>query len=439
MLVTSIWQIVSHTGRSVTMNGAFAGHGPSQILPVVSAAAKVIDEQGHVYAAIAHEGLYDDNPIQVESLLSTHQSLSNPSNAIDDWAWCECDIRGHLGTQSVHFNDKNLSFHFDGRKCFFEVAAISEEELRSFPCVYLNSEENTPFEPSIRTNTVRTVTMNSQPHSAPWKHQLSFIPDLVVQKTLQATTQLVPTVETESREHTRDHLLTHIPELKHQRINDTACCDTFFSSIPSVQGFTCWTQYSFLRSGLDWVYLMQRRSQYIPTLQQMIMDCGIPHTIHSDNAPEFKSERWTKLTKTYLIKNTYTEAYHPNQNPCECHSGVLKAATSHLLLVIGAPLSFWYYTLEYVALLQSVIAHQNLNWDTHHTLQFGDTLDVSVFCFVFWSPVWYYAPSSSFPCSKMLPGRFIGIACNVGDAFCFLIVVHDNEPDHHQVIACSVV
>ena len=184
---------------------------------------------------------------------------------------------------------------------------------------------------------------------------------------------------------------------------------------------------------------MRRRSQYSPTFQQMIVDCGIPHTIHSDNAPEFKSEKWTKLTKTYLIKNTYTEAYHPNQNPCEHCSGVLKAATSHLLLVTGAPLNFWCYALEYIVLLQSVIAHQNLNWDTPHTLHFGDTLDISVFRFVFWSPVWYYTPSNCFPHSKMLPGRFIRLAHNVGDVFCFLIVINDDDPDHCQVIACSVV
>ena len=48
MLVRSIWRIVSRTGRSITMNRAFAGRGPSQVLPVVSAAAKVIDEQGHI-------------------------------------------------------------------------------------------------------------------------------------------------------------------------------------------------------------------------------------------------------------------------------------------------------------------------------------------------------------------------------------------------------
>ena len=179
ILVTSIWRIVSHTGRSVTMNGAFAGRSHSQLLPVVSAAAKVIDEQGQVYAAIAHEVLYDNNPLQVESLLSTHQSLSNPSNAIDDRACCEQDIKGNPGTQSACFNDKNLSFHFDGRKCFFEVVAISEEELWSLPCAYLNSHDDTPYEPSVRTNTVWAITKNPHPHDAPWKHHLGFIPDLV--------------------------------------------------------------------------------------------------------------------------------------------------------------------------------------------------------------------------------------------------------------------
>ena len=261
----------------------------------------MIDEQGHIYAAIAHDILYDDNPLQVESLLSTHQSLSNPSNAIDDWACCEQDIRGHLGTYHACFNDKNLSFHFDGCKCCFKVAAISEEDFRSLPRVY-------PYEPSVQTNTIRAIMKNSHHHEAPWKHCLGFIHYLVVQKTLKATTQFVPMVKVESREHMWDHLVTCLLELKHRRINDTVYCDMFFSSIPSARGFTCWTQYLFLRSGLDRVYLMRQWSQYLPTLQWMLVDCGVPHTIHSDNAPEFKLERWTKLTKMYLIKNTYTEA-----------------------------------------------------------------------------------------------------------------------------------
>ena len=439
MLVTSIWCIISHSRRSVTMNGAFASCGHSQLLPVVSPAAKVIDEQGHIYAAIAHEVLYDDNPLQFESLLSTHQSLSNPSNAIDDQACCEQDICGNPGTQSACFNDKNLSLHFDGCKCFFEVAAISEEELRTPPCVYLNSQENTPYELSVRTNTIRTITKNFHPHEAPWKHHLGFIPDLVVQKTLKATTQFVPMVEAKCRKHMQDHILARLPELKHWRINDTACCDTFFSSIPSVRGFTCWTQYSFLHSGLDRVYLMQQRSQYLPTLQRMLVDCGVPHTIHSDNAPEFKSDRWTKLMQIYLIKNTYTEAYHHNQNLCERPGGVLKVATSHLLLVTGAPLEFWcclgiycvasvcYCPSEFELGISSYSPPRQ--YSRHQRFSLWVLVSRMVLC----------SQQLSFPNSKMLPRRFIGIACNVGDAFCILIVRHDDNPDEHKVIAQSVV
>jgi hypothetical protein len=41
-----------------------------------------------------------------------------------------------------------------------------------------------------------------------WKHHLGFIPNHVVDKTLSATMQMVDTVEAETREHMRDHLVS---------------------------------------------------------------------------------------------------------------------------------------------------------------------------------------------------------------------------------------
>ena len=184
---------------------------------------------------------------------------------------------------------------------------------------------------------------------------------------------------------------------------------------------------------------MRRRSQALPTLQKLVTECGIPHTIHSDNAPEFKSDNWNKFLRKYLISSSFTEPHHPNQNTCERRGGVLKAATVHLLTVTAAPLIYWCYALEYVCLLQSVLAHRNLDWNCPHTLHYGDTPDISVFRFVFWCPVWFYAPSRSFPRSRMLPGRFLGIACNAGDAFCFLVLTNEDDPSARSVIARSVV
>jgi hypothetical protein len=42
----------------------------------------------------------------------------------------------------------------------------------------------------------------------PWQYHLGFIPNHVVDKTLSATMQMVDTVEAETREHMRDHLVS---------------------------------------------------------------------------------------------------------------------------------------------------------------------------------------------------------------------------------------
>ena len=39
----------------------------------------------------------------------------------------------------------------------------------------------------------------------------------------------------------------------------------------------------------------------------------------------------------------------------------------------------------------------------------------------------------------MLPGRFLGITCNAGDAFCFLVLANEDDPSAQNVIARSVV
>jgi hypothetical protein len=104
-LLTSAWTILERTGREVTMTGAFAGRNVGESFPVVSAVAKLRDEDGRCYAAYAHEALYDSNPAQTESLLSVHQSLRDTRNGIDDRARCERDIDGKPGLQMARFRD----------------------------------------------------------------------------------------------------------------------------------------------------------------------------------------------------------------------------------------------------------------------------------------------------------------------------------------------
>ena len=100
-LVTGILTIICHTGRSILMAGAFAGPHCSEMFPVVDAGIKITCPDGTEYFGIAREALCDNNPNQVESLLSNHQCLSNPTNSLDDRATCEKDVHGRPGTQSA--------------------------------------------------------------------------------------------------------------------------------------------------------------------------------------------------------------------------------------------------------------------------------------------------------------------------------------------------
>ncbi len=123
---------------------------------------------------------------------------------------------------------------------------------------------------------------------------------------------------------------------------------TFFSSITSVQGLTCWKQYYFL------VYLMQQRSQGPLTLPKLVTNCGAPNQLRSDNAPKFKGRTWMTYLWKHQIQSAFTEAYHPKENPCEHQGGALKAAVIHCLTVTNVDLEFWCYCMEHMCLLQSV-------------------------------------------------------------------------------------
>jgi hypothetical protein len=250
-LITRDWTVLKWTSHHVQRTGAFAGQNVGEKFLVVIGAAKLQDESGNVYAAIANEVLYDDNKAQIKSLLSIHQALANPQNGIDDCAHCEHDVDSKPGRQKARFGSKEVSFFFDRSKCFFEISTITKEEMDTLPRIYIHGQSTKEYVPLIRAHSCRSTQSDPLSNLPPWRYYLGFIPNHVVDKTLSATMQMV-----ETREHMLDLLVSRLLELKVHCVNDTACVNIFFSSITSVWGFTCWTQYYFLKSGFDVVYLM---------------------------------------------------------------------------------------------------------------------------------------------------------------------------------------
>jgi hypothetical protein len=67
---------------------------------------------------------------------------------------------------------------------------------------------------------------------------------------------------------------------------------------------------------------------------------------------------------------------------------------------------------------------------------FGQTPDMSMFRFHFWKPIWYFKPTAKYPNSNFLPGRFVCIAWEHGNAFTYRIWT---TPDNDWKKGCKLI
>ena len=428
-----IWRCIGTTGRHVNLFGALAQRHSGTVLPVCSVAAKIIDRFGNEYCGIAHEALLDKNPNQFESLLPPAQARK-AGNRVDDCPTDQLMPNGSFGTQCCVFNDTRLPLFHDGDLAFYRIEAITDEEMKELPRVFLTSGDE-DYEPTSRAHTRR---MNID--EVDWKRTLAFPPDDVLKDTLAATTQLIPTVEAESRMIMRDHLKTRLSCLRYRRRRDTDYLDTFKASIKSVRGFHYFNLFCGKKSNYDHPVLMHRKHESVDTLDAHFEHCGVPTALKSDNAKEFKSRSFTRKLRKAQVKAKYTELHHPNQNLAEPRGGRLKHLVQHILLSTGAPPEYWCYCLEYVAYVKARTAKRNLGNRTPFELEFGAVPDISKCRFSFWQPIWFYTPRGAFPTQRMMKARFLGFSPDQGDEFTYVIATEPDDPDGvRQIYTRSVI
>ena len=81
---------------------------------------------------------------------------------------------------------------------------------------------------------------------------------------------------------------------------------------------------------------------------------GVPSCLHRDLAPEQKSEHITNTNRRMMVKDSWSEAGKPNQNPTE--SGgvrIIKMGAEGLQIKTGAPERLWPYMFQYLADINS--------------------------------------------------------------------------------------
>ena len=132
------------------------------------------------------------------------------------------------------------------------------------------------------------------------------------------TTQMVQTLQSETREYMRDHYKTHVWALRPKHINDTLYSDTFFSSIPSIGGYKCFQLFAYKASAYVVIQLMRRKSQAHESYEDVIRHHGAPNSTGvTDNAKELVGHKWTSINRKYCIESGFSVPHHQHQNYAE--------------------------------------------------------------------------------------------------------------------------
>ena len=113
-----------------------------------------------------------------------------------------------------------------------------------------------------------------------WRSRLGFPTYAVTKTTLVNTTQMVKTLQAETRECMQDHYKTRVWALRPHRINDVMYSDTFFASIKSIRGFKCFQMFAFKNSKFDRLTLVHKEASAPEAYEECIRAVGAQKNGH---------------------------------------------------------------------------------------------------------------------------------------------------------------
>ena len=131
-----------------------------------------------------------------------------------------------------------------------------------------------------------------------------------------------------------------------------------FSSVRSVEGYTCAQIFYGTTSNLMKVYGMRQESSFIDFYQDFMRERGIPNTLCRNNSKTQNKEEVKKLHCDLVVADQFSEPYCQWQNPAEI-KGVknLKAQTQVIMDRVGAPPELWYCCQKYFCEVHNHCAH----------------------------------------------------------------------------------
>ena len=204
--------------------------------------------------------------------------------------------------------------------------------------------------------------------------------DIVLNKTKSNTTQYfnLP-VESERREYPRQHRNQRLLPLHFRQLPGRTSCDTFFSSIKSVRGFTCVQLFAVAFADYLWAKCLRRESQVPGAYADFCKEVGAPNELLSDNSKVQHGKKFTTIDRQNSTHHIYSTPHCQNQNMSERKIQDVKHKTEIILYKSLAPLVFWCYAVIFAIDCLNYTSHAKLDWRTPAGVLTSNTVDISVF------------------------------------------------------------
>ena len=256
----------------------------------------------------------------------------------------------------------------------------------------------------------------------------------IVKATLEHTTQLA---KTSIKYPLQRHFKSRNPFANVHRLNEVVSTDPLFANCKSLDNKFQGAQvfYGLKLHCID-VYGLKSKGEFPRIYKDFIREQGAPSALRRDNAQEEKSSEVLDIQRNLYVKDQFSEAYNPQQNPVEGRAiRWLKMASHTLLDRTGAPDAAWYFAIKYLADVHNITYDSTIG-TTPYQMRHGITPDISAYLqHTFWEPIVYLDHEETWPTTKERPGRWVGIAHNIGDALTYW--VYDEQSK--RVLARSVV
>jgi hypothetical protein len=196
--------------------------------------------------------------------------------------------------------------------------------------------------PSILPNDfIPKVTTKRNPDYNQLRPFFGWLSSDLIKKTFEHTTQYarLPTGTSLKKAFKSPH-----PALNVYRRQEDVACDIIYSDVPAIHdGSTAAVIFVGLTSQVTDIFGIKRDSQFVNTLEDIIIKRGAPNKLVSDRAQVLISHKVEDILRTLCIKSWQSEPHQQHQNPAERRYQTIKILPIVFLIVpVHVPMYGYY-------------------------------------------------------------------------------------------------